>query len=359
MICPSLGWDTGSNPGVKYTGGWTIFDQAFNGDNITQYTVFYDVTVNGSYDSTTGAGIYAPGAKVTINAGFRQGYAFMWWNSTGLISLNNAYSATTFFYMPSNDASVTVSWGMLYLVTVNLNGGYSSNSGAGSYLAGTTVNINAGTKSGYAFSHWTSDFGLPALNNQYSATTYFSLPTGAVSVTANWAQAYNVYIDDAYAYPNGSGSYASGTTVNIHAGTKLGYTFSHWTVDYGNITLADAYSSSTSFNMPPTYVSIVANWTFTGYPTWVTYGESVFHPYDSESLYRVPYELLYFKNNVGYGHNTYAYFDNPSDACYLADSWWWQSMDYIGSYDGGDLYYSLEWMVEYYDNGEWHSYWKK
>jgi len=183
------------------------------------------------------------------------------------------------------------------------------------------------------------------------------MPTNAVTVTANWVlPSYSVSVSGSYADYSGYGSYTQNSTVDIYAGVRQGYKFNGWTVNSGSVSLDNPNSPTTSFTMPAGNVSVTANWAAP--TTWQEYGEYNFHPYAEDCLYRVPYELQYYKNGFA-SHNTYAYFDNPSDACYLADSWWWQSMDYIGSYDGGDLYYCLEWMVEYYDNGEWHSYWKK
>ncbi|MCL2188196.1 MAG: BspA family leucine-rich repeat surface protein [Defluviitaleaceae bacterium] len=61
---------------------------------------------------------------------------------------------------------------------------------------------------------------------------------------------------------SGAGRYAAGDVVNINAGTRTGYTFSGWTVNAGDITLADPAAPSTTFVMPPNPVTLTANWTF-------------------------------------------------------------------------------------------------
>ena len=70
--------------------------------------------------------------------------------------------------------------------TVTLNDGGSGASGAASYANGTSVSINAGTKSGYTFKNWTS--GDVTFANANSASTTFTMPAKAVTVTANWTQ---------------------------------------------------------------------------------------------------------------------------------------------------------------------------
>jgi len=57
---------------------------------------------------------------------------------------------------------------------------------------------------------------------------------------------------------------------------------------------------------------------------------------------------------------TYAYFDNSEDAFQFADKWWLFQSEYVGSYDGGDVYcYVYAWTAQYYDNGEWYQMLKK
>lgn len=101
-----------------------------------------------------------------------------------------------------------------HTVTVNLNGGNGSPSGAGSYAVGDTVTIKAGTRSGFSFNGWTASGVILATPS--SNTTTFTMPANAVTVTANWS--YNgggSSSDGGYtAYPvsQPSGSGATGGT---------------------------------------------------------------------------------------------------------------------------------------------------
>ena len=68
-----------------------------------------------------------------------------------------------------------------YVVT--LRDGGTGASGSGSYEAGKTVAVYAGTRSGYSFNGWTGDVAFADKN---SASTTFVMPEADVTVTANW-----------------------------------------------------------------------------------------------------------------------------------------------------------------------------
>jgi len=67
---------------------------------------------------------------------------------------------------------------------VSVSSSYATSTGAGSYKAGGSVTVNAGTRSGYTFSSWTVNEGGITLAN--SATATFTMPARNVAVTANW-----------------------------------------------------------------------------------------------------------------------------------------------------------------------------
>ena len=71
--------------------------------------------------------------------------------------------------------------------TVTVNDSYADSSGSGDYSAGETVTINAGERSGYTFSGWTSDDGIQLADTKAQETT-FTMPDKAVTVTANWTK---------------------------------------------------------------------------------------------------------------------------------------------------------------------------
>lgn len=69
--------------------------------------------------------------------------------------------------------------------TVTVNDSYAENSGSGEYSEGETVTIKAGERSGYKFSGWTTDDSVQFADSK-SAETTFTMPSKAVTVTANW-----------------------------------------------------------------------------------------------------------------------------------------------------------------------------
>ena len=70
-----------------------------------------------------------------------------------------------------------------YAVTVN--GSYAGVSGAGWYLPGQRVTINAGSRSEHSFNGWTFSGGI-ILSDTNNPTTTFIMPERSVTVTANW-----------------------------------------------------------------------------------------------------------------------------------------------------------------------------
>ena len=71
----------------------------------------YTVAVNDSYADVTGAGSYAEGTVVTIDAGQRPGYRFTGWQSDDPeLTLADAAHSTTSFTMPGHDVTLTATW---------------------------------------------------------------------------------------------------------------------------------------------------------------------------------------------------------------------------------------------------------
>jgi uncharacterized repeat protein (TIGR02543 family) len=106
------------------------------------------------------------------------------------------------------------------------------------------------------------------LDNATEQITTFHMLLRDVTVLANWLYIapppppiYSVTVEGSYAVTRGEGSYPSGATVTINAGTRAGYTFKGWAVTSGGITLTDANSAAITFTMPSNDVVVTANWT--------------------------------------------------------------------------------------------------
>lgn len=158
----------------------------------TKYTLTVE---NGSGD-----GQYTAGEQVTITADTApSGKVFDHWELTvGGGTLEDAYSATTVFTMPGNDATVTA-------VYKNDSGGtvdpepekdyalvVENGSGDGRYKAGEQVTITADkAPEGKVFDKWvTSNGGTFA--DAASATTTFTMPGNDVTVTATYKDASTI-----------------------------------------------------------------------------------------------------------------------------------------------------------------------
>ena len=93
-------------------------------------------------------------------------------------------------YIVAKDAAGNVSQPLkitipaIYTLTVNLNGG-SGNTTGGVYPAGEVVNIDAGSRSNYRFTGWTTSNG-GSFAEASSASTTFTMPAADTTITANW-----------------------------------------------------------------------------------------------------------------------------------------------------------------------------
>ena len=146
----------------------------------------YILTVtNGS-----GGGNFAQGAIVTITANTApSGQRFKQWNISPSVSFTggtDTSSATAKFNMPAGAVTATAIYESIpattYLLTVV------SGSGGGNFAANATVTITAdAAPNGKVFDKWTATAGT--LANANSATTTFTMPAGAATVTATYKDA--------------------------------------------------------------------------------------------------------------------------------------------------------------------------
>ena len=131
----------------------------------------YNVKVNGSFaGANSGAGNYAPGAVVSIDAGSRVGYTFTGWKtSLNGVNLADAKQAKTTFIMPSNDVTVTAGWSndqiagggtTYYTVIFKLDGGTRTGGGVLSQwvASGGAAVAPTVTREGYTFVGWDKPF---------------------------------------------------------------------------------------------------------------------------------------------------------------------------------------------------------
>jgi uncharacterized repeat protein (TIGR02543 family) len=107
-------------------------------------------------------------------------------------------------------------------------------SGAGTYAAGTSVTVRAGSRDGFVFTGWTVVSGGVSLSpDALTATAKFTMPKEDVTVTANWEALYTVIY-----HPGERGIFAQKTYTGLRAGTatpaapaapgEAGWRFTGW-----------------------------------------------------------------------------------------------------------------------------------
>jgi hypothetical protein len=224
----------------------------------------YGLTVNNG--KFVGNGPFTQDSTVTVIANDPPfGQIFAGWtdgNGSGE-SFTDASKPTTVFTMPTGAATVTANYKSVYAVTV-ANG---TDGDAGPYAAGDTVTITANAaENGKVFDKWTAADSSVIFANASSATTSFTMPAKAVTVTANYKDApappappapttYAVTV----AGGSGSGSYEENATVTISANApEDGKVFDIWTSS--DVSFANASSATTSFTMPANAVTVTANY---------------------------------------------------------------------------------------------------
>lgn len=239
----------------------------------TNYSVL-NMTVVGGGTGASRSGAYYSGSEksVPISAGTKSGSTFGYWSSSDpSLTFEDFTSADTRLKLSSHSSTtpknvtLTAHWDVPapteFDVTVTSEESVGS-SGSGTYTAGNTVTIDAGTREGYRFTGWTVNSNNVSLTDSKSARTTFVMPQGPVSVTASWREVYPVTIVDGGVGASGAGEYYWTEKVTIDAGTKPGYIFKGWKIiDQWNRTFsATVNGTQASFTMPPYPLTATANW---------------------------------------------------------------------------------------------------
>ncbi len=233
-----------------------------------------------------GAYTIPSGAEVAVTAGSVEGYTFSGWTTESAdILLNNPSVASITFTMPSSDVKLTADYTQNpaeYTITVAngvVTSGFTANSGSSwTVTEGTEITITANTASaGNTFSGWTitDSAGSPVTLDGVDTTapTITLNPTQSLNFTANYTGIqYSVTVT------SGTANYStvvSGTTVTITAdAASEGMEFDAWSVTSGNVSLADASSSTTTFIMPAANVTVTATYRRVSYTLTVKNGYS-------------------------------------------------------------------------------------
>ena len=161
----------------------------------------------------------------------------------------------------------TVGYNLTMAVSPAATGNATDLTNAAPYAAGVGVNIQAVAAAGYHFVSWTAPAG--GFANPNSATTTFTMPAQDVTVTANF-EVGGEYTLTMAASPimggtaydvTGASPYNEGEIVSIQAIAASGYQFAGWAAPAG--TLANAYTTATTFTMPGQDVVVTATFQVT------------------------------------------------------------------------------------------------
>jgi uncharacterized repeat protein (TIGR02543 family) len=228
-----------------------------------QHTLTMAVVGSGSTSPTMGQHTYAAGTSVPIVATPAAGYQFVNWTAPAG-SFTNANSATTTFTMPGQDVTVTANFQVIppgqYTLTMAVAGGGSTSPAVGqhTYAASSSVPIVATAAGGYQFINWTATAG--SFTNANSATTTFTMPAQAATVTAHFGlippSQYSLAISSTAGgsvTTPGEGTFTrnAGTAVSLVASPGTGYRFANW---IGHVdTIADLRAASTAITMNGNY----------------------------------------------------------------------------------------------------------
>ena len=264
------------------------------------YTDVYSVAVeNGVLGDGSSSGTFAQGDIVNITANAAAaGTKFTGWSgvntATGeAIAFADAAQTGTTFQMPAGSVKVTASYEAV-IQTYRVSVANGTINGAASEMTvdqGTQVTIAANPNpSGQAFTGWKI---TDAAGNAVDPAALGINPANS-TITVNVSQALNFQaqyegIQYNITVKKGTANYdkaVSSTTVTITANdAPEGKEFDYWEVLSGNVTLKDAYSATTTFDMPAADVTVKAHYTVVEYRLDVEngYGDYEYYKKDDKA----------------------------------------------------------------------------
>ena len=216
---------------------------------------FDAITVNVTSDdgSTSGAGNYITGDEVVLSEIPNVGYSFNGWlfgEDVDFVDGFDQYSSTTKFFAPSTDIAIKATY-LKIDYTVSISGDHGSESGAGVYNYGDTVQLSATPDENYTFSGWTI---VSPESLEVSSEGSFVMPASNVSILANYVSLPTVFIESTEGGTvSGAGAYSAGETVSLEVSLDEGYGSSGFEVISGPEGFA---ITGNSFTMPNESVTI-------------------------------------------------------------------------------------------------------
>lgn len=103
-----------------------------------------------------------------------------------------------------------------------------------------------------------SGFNSSAATASQTLTIRYGTLTATYDISITEAVKYQVTVNNSHAADTGAGSYEKGQTVTVHAGVRVGYTFTSW--EQNGVTLEDPTNPDATFRMPGNNVTLLAGW---------------------------------------------------------------------------------------------------
>jgi|GEM_PF-2400173 len=211
---------------------------------------------------------------VNLIANPNTGFEFSHWEViSGSANLgHDRYSPSTSFAMPASNVSIRAVFREIQMFSVNVSVN-DTRMGTGSAEPNTNllgegwewVGLSANPNTGFEFSHWEVVSGGVALTYTNLIMSSFLMPANNVSIRAVFKEtpsfSVNVILESggwAVASPD-SNLRGEGEWISVQAHADFGFTFSHWDILSGNISLTTGSNSSfNSFTMPSENVTLRA-----------------------------------------------------------------------------------------------------
>jgi len=244
-----------ANPGytfVNWTENGTVVSAAnrytfaaiANRSLVANFTLIYTIATSASPiagGTTSGGGIFANGASVTVVATANPSYAFVNWTENGT-PLSPAASYT---FTANASRSLVANFTATCTITARASPGAGGTvSGGGTYNSGLNVTVIATANPGYAFLNWTEN-GSPVS----TAPSYSFVASADRTLVANFTPVYTVTLSaspSAGGTVTGAGTYTSGSNVTVVATANTGYAFLNWTEGGSEVNTAASYSFTAS-----------------------------------------------------------------------------------------------------------------
>ena len=220
---------------------WPTLQRSINRDGAwPSYTASIVITPNDT-GQVSGAGTFAQGSEVTLNAQPAVNHQFVnWTNNSTPLSAETPYT----FNLSSN-LEITANFVETFSLSISAGqGGTVSPTEIHTYTNETSVPISATPNTGYSFDSWNGD-GV----SDPSQTSTTVLMTANRSISATFSiNSHSLEISttgQGTVTQSGSGDYDYGSNPTISATPATGYSFSHWVGDG----ISDVNESSTTVDM--------------------------------------------------------------------------------------------------------------